>query len=105
MATVQSLNLAIISNDDALVIQSALNLNANDPQKDLINIINFLVGVLGGAYGNVKVTATLPDTTQVVFSYGTVVSSTVTPTITRTSSVTPTPTTTLTPTPTVTPTH
>lgn len=109
--TVQQVTLVINTNQSANVTDSALNFKANDGGNNLQNLINWLTGIAGGAYGNILVTATLADNTTVVWGYpttGAVVSATptlsVTPTITITASstptVTPTPTLTVTPTPT-----
>jgi hypothetical protein len=111
MATVQTITLVINTNESANTADSALNFKANDPAQNLQNLINWLTGIAGGTYGNIYVTATLANNTQVVWGYPyltAVVSATptlsVTPTITITASatptLTPTPTLTITPTPT-----
>lgn len=116
MATVQTVTLVITTNDSVTKTDSALNFQPNDPSVNLLNLINWLTGVYGGGYGNIKCVATLADSSQVTWGYpflGAVVSATptlsVTPTHSGTPAVTPTPTPThtITPTPTVTvtPTH
>lgn len=104
--TVQTVTLVINTNQSANVTDSALNFKANDGYNNLQNLINWLSGIAGGAYGNIKVTATLADSTQVIWGYPTasaVVSATptlsVTPTHSGTPASTPTPTPTVTHTP------
>lgn len=108
--TVQTVTLVITSNDSVNVLDSALDFSATEPGLNIQKLINFLAGVLGGAYGNIGVQATLANNTEVDFMYpvtGAVVSPTpthsltpshtITPTVTVTHSPTPTPTLTVTP--------
>lgn len=98
MATVQTVTLVINTNQSANVTDSALNFKQYDGFNNLQNLINWLTGVAGGAYGNILVTATLADNTTVTWGYptvGAVVSATptltVTPTLSHTPTLTPTP--------------
>lgn len=107
MATVQTVTLVINTNQSVNSTDSALDFKANDGSRNLQNLINWLTGISGGAYGNILVTSTLADGSQVIWGYptpGAVVSATptlsVTPTHSGTPASTPTPTPTVTHTPT-----